>query len=75
MIWGSGNKESLNEMEEKHVNTWDVKHQLGVESILTEIEIAHLRRIGHVLRLPDDRLVSQKQGEDNRRHSATGANS
>ena len=25
----------------------------------TKIEIAHLRRIGHVLRLPDDRLVKR----------------
>ena len=56
LIWGSGNKEPLKEMEEKHVNMWDVRRQLVVESIRTKIEIAHLRCIGHVLRLPDDRL-------------------
>ena len=59
LIWGSGNKEPLKEMEEKHVKMWDVRRQLGVESIRTKIEIAHLRRIGHVLRLPDDRLVKR----------------
>ena len=53
LIWGSGNKEPLREMEEKHVNMWDVRRQLG------EIEIAYIRRIGHVLRLPNDRLVKR----------------
>ena len=57
LIWGSGNKEPLREMEEKHVNMLDVRRQLGVESIRTKIEITHLRRISHVLRLPYDRLV------------------
>ena len=59
MIWGSGNKEPLKGMEEKHVNMWDVRRQLGVKSIRTKIEIAHLKSIGHVLRLPDDRLVKR----------------
>ena len=59
LIWGSGNKEPLREMEKKHLNMWDVRRQLGVEIIGTKIEIAHLRRIGHVLRLPDDKLVKR----------------
>ena len=46
-------------MEKKRVNMWDVRRQLGVERIRTEIEIAHLRRISHVLRLLDDRLVKR----------------
>ena len=59
LVWGSSNKEPLREMKEKHVNMWDVRGQLGAESIRTKIEIAHLRRIGHVLRLPDKRLVKK----------------
>ena len=59
LIWGSGNKEPLRKMEEKRMNMWDVRRQLVVESIRTKIEIAHLKRIGHVLRLPDDRLVKR----------------
>ena len=46
-------------MEKKYVNMWDVRRQLGIESIRTKIEIAHLRRMGHVLRLPVDRLVKR----------------
>ena len=86
LIWGSGNKEPLKEIEKKHVNMWDVRRQHGVESIHTKIEIAHLRCIGHVLRLPDDRLVkkivlgwnAELEGltkAKRRQHSATGANS
>ena len=36
-----------------------VKRQLGVESTRTKVEIAHFKCIGHVLRLPDDRLVKR----------------
>ena len=57
LIWGNGNKDPLRKIKEKHVNMWDVRYQLGVDSIRTKIEIAHLRRIGHVLHLPDDRLL------------------
>ena len=59
LIWGSGNKVPLREMEEKHVNMWNVRRQLGVKSIRTKIKIAHLRCIGHVVRLPDNRLVKR----------------
>ena len=57
LIWSTGNKEPLIEMEGKHVNMWDVRRQLGVERIRKKIEIAHFRRIVYVLRLLDDRLV------------------
>ena len=48
LIWVSGNKEPLREMEVKHVNMWDVRRQLGVESFCTKIEIAHFRRIDQI---------------------------
>ena len=37
----------------------DIRNQLQVLSIRTKVEVAHLTRMGHILRLPDVSLVKQ----------------
>ena len=37
----------------------DIRNQLQVSSIRTKVEVAHLTRMGHILRLPDESLVNK----------------
>ena len=56
-IWSSGKKAPLIEMQEKGVNMADIRKALGIKSLRWKIEKRILERIGHVMRMDDDRLV------------------
>ena len=47
----------LREMKNKHMNMQDVRTELGIKSIDSKIEKRVLERIGHVMRMDDERLV------------------
>ena len=46
-------------MQEKKANMFQVRKDLGVGSSETKIEKRTLERIGHVLRMKNDRIVKQ----------------
>ena len=48
---------ALKHMEEKRVNMWGVRRTLGIRSMQAKIEERVLRRIGHVLRMNNNRLT------------------
>ena len=58
-IWSDRKGDSLRQMQEYGINMADIRNQLQVSSIRTKIEVAHLTRMGHILRLPDESLVKQ----------------
>jgi len=58
-IWSDRKGEPLRQMQEYGINMADIRNQLQVSSIRTKIEVAHLTRMGHILRLPDESLVTQ----------------
>ena len=64
-------------MQEKKVNMFQVRKDLGVGSLKMKIEKRTLERIGHVLRMKNDRIVKQiTLGwpvilEDQRKHRQT----
>ena len=70
-------KQPLREMQEKKVNMFQVRKDLGVGSLEMKIEKRTLERIGHVLRMKNDRIVKQiTLGwpvilEDHRKHRQT----
>ena len=51
--------EPLRQMQEYGINFADIRNQLQVSSIRTKIEVAHLTRMGNILRIPDESLVKQ----------------
>ena len=56
-VWSDRNGEPLRQMEEKGVNMQDVRSCLGVKSVRWKIEKRVLERIGHVVRMGNDRLA------------------
>ena len=56
-IWSRKTKPPLIQMEEEKKNMWDVRRELGVSSVRWKIEKRVLERIGHVMRMGDDRMV------------------
>ena len=47
-------------MQEEGVNGYDeVRRQLGITSIRSKVEISALERIGHVLRMPNERMTKK----------------
>ena len=58
-IWSDRKGEPLRQMQEYQSNMADIRNQLQASSIRTKIEVAHLTRMGHILRLPDESLVKQ----------------
>ena len=59
-VWMRRNKgPGLIQMEEANINMFGVRKQLGVKSIECKIEERTLRRIGHVLRMPNTRLTKK----------------
>ena len=56
-IWGNRNRQPLREMHDRHSNMEDVRTRLGVKSIRCRIEKRVLERIGHVLRMGNDRIT------------------
>ena len=58
-VWSDKKKQPLREMQEKKVNMFQVGKDLGVGSLEMKIEKRTLERIGHVLRIKNDRIVKQ----------------
>ena len=50
---------ALKQMEEKRVNMWGVSRKLGIRSMQAKIEERVLRRIGHILRMDNNRPMKQ----------------
>ena len=46
-------------MQEQGINMADIGKTLKVSTIRNKIEKAHLMRMGHILRMSDDRIVKQ----------------
>ena len=56
-IWARKNKPPTMEMQEKEVNMYDLRKELGVNSIRSKIEKRSLERLGHIMRMEDNRTV------------------
>ena len=56
-VWNDRNGEPLRQMAERHENMTDVRQRLGIKSVEWKIERRVLERIGHVLRMENDRLA------------------
>ena len=56
-VWSDRNGEPLRQMEARGVNMQDVRSAIGVKSVRWKIEKRVLERIGHVVRMENDRLV------------------
>ena len=56
-IWSRKNKQPLRQMQEENKNMQDVRNELGVKTIRYKVEKRCLERIGHVMRMSDDRKV------------------
>ena len=56
-VWSDRNGEPLRQMAERHENMTDVRQRLGIKSVEWKIERRVLERIGHVLRMVNDRLT------------------
>ena len=60
-------------METENVNMFGIRNLLGIESLRANIERMSLQRMGHVLRMSNDRLTKrmirlvQKGGKENRK--------
>lgn len=56
-VWSDRNGPPLRQMEARGVNMWDVRRMLGVKSLRWKIEKRVLERIGHVVRMGNERLT------------------
>ena len=56
-VWSDRNGEPLRQMAERHVNMTDVRQRLRIKSVEWKIERRVLERIGHVMRMENDRLT------------------
>ena len=56
-IWSRKNKPPTMEMQEKEVNMYDLRKELGVNPIRSKIEKRSLERLGHIMRMEDDRTM------------------
>ena len=56
-VWSSRREQPLRRMQELHVNMWDVRSMLGVKSVRWKVEKRVYERIGHVMRMSDERMV------------------
>ena len=58
-VWSDRNGEPLRQMAERHVNMTDVRQRLGIKSVEWKIERRVQERIGHVMRIENDRLTKE----------------
>ena len=56
-VWSSRREQPLRRMQAMGVNMWDLRSKLGVKSVRWKIEKRVYERIGHVMRMSDDRIV------------------
>ena len=74
-IWSKKNKGPVRiQMETEKVNMFGIRQMLGIESLRAKIERRSLQRMGHVLRMPNDRLTKKvclgwyrRKGKENRK--------
>ena len=53
--WSSKNQAPLKEMEQKHKNRWNMRKEIRVKSIRLKIKKRSMERLGHMMRMPDDK--------------------
>ena len=56
-VWSRGNEPPLRQMQREKKNMADVRSELNVKSLRWKIEKRCLERIGHIMRMDDDRLT------------------
>ena len=56
-VWSSKTQPPLKQMEQKHKNRWNVRKELRKKSVRIKIEKRSMERLGHMIRMPDDRRV------------------
>lgn len=56
-VWNQGRGQPLIRMQRQHENMQDVRNTLGIRSVRCKIERRVLERIGHVMRMPNSRMV------------------
>ena len=56
-VWSRRTGPPLMQMEREGKNMADVRRELGVKSLRWKIEKRVLERIGHVMRMSDDRMT------------------
>ena len=56
-IWSRGTGPPLIQMQTEHKNMYDVRRELGVKSVRYKVEKRVLERIGHIMRMDDDRTA------------------
>ena len=56
-IWSNKTKPPLMQMQEQSKNMQDVRNALGVKTVRWKIEKRALERLGHIMRMEDDRQV------------------
>ena len=57
-MWNHSKPRTPIRMQER-INRFEIRCQLGVESLRTKIQITALQRTGHILRLPDQKIVKK----------------
>ena len=58
-VWNNGRGLPLKRMQEEHVNMYGVRRELEIVGVRTKIEKRALERVGHILRMPDKRMVKR----------------
>ena len=58
-VWNNGKGQTLMRMQYESVNIYEIRRQLGIVSVRTKIEMRALYRLGHVLRMPNDRCTKK----------------
>ena len=56
-VWSRKTKPPLRQMEEEGKNMQDLRNEMGLKSVRLKVEKRCLERIGHVMRMEDDRMV------------------
>ena len=58
-VWSNRREPPLRVMERQHQNMQDVRNELGVKSVRYKIEKRVLERVGHVMRMGEERMVKR----------------
>ena len=56
-VWSRKTKPPLRQMEEESKNMQDLRNELGLKTVRLKVEKRCLERIGHIMRMEDDRMV------------------
>ena len=58
-VWNDGRGLPKLRMQREGTNSFEIRRQLGVQAIRTKLETRGLERIGHVLRMPNERTTKR----------------